>query len=123
VFVYGEEVDDFRTVDYEGLTTLNISATQELAKRQVRQQQDMAALVIEKDAQVADLRQRVDSQTARIAELEQQTAEITMLRQDSLALHEQAAELATLKLKVARMAELQEQAAGLTALQTRLGVK
>ncbi|MEP6750091.1 MAG: tail fiber domain-containing protein [Bacteroidota bacterium] len=32
VFVYGEEVDDFRTVDYEGLTTLNISATQELAR-------------------------------------------------------------------------------------------
>jgi hypothetical protein len=31
-FVYGEEVDDFRTVDYEGLTTLNISATQELSK-------------------------------------------------------------------------------------------
>jgi Chaperone of endosialidase len=32
IFVYGEEVDDFRTVDYEGLTTLNISATQELAR-------------------------------------------------------------------------------------------
>jgi hypothetical protein len=31
-FVYGEEVDDFRTVDYEALTTLNISATQELSK-------------------------------------------------------------------------------------------
>jgi hypothetical protein len=33
VFVYGEEVDDFRTVDYEGLTTLNISATQELSRQ------------------------------------------------------------------------------------------
>ena len=32
IFVYGEEVDDFRTVDYEGLSTLNISATQELAR-------------------------------------------------------------------------------------------
>jgi hypothetical protein len=38
VFVYGEEVDDFRTVDYEGLTTLNISATQELSKLEKRQQ-------------------------------------------------------------------------------------
>jgi len=38
VFVYGEQVDDFRTVDYEGLTTLNISATQELGKI-VKQQQ------------------------------------------------------------------------------------
>ena len=32
IFVYGQEVNDFRTVDYEGLTTLNISATQELSK-------------------------------------------------------------------------------------------
>ncbi|WP_096684609.1 tail fiber domain-containing protein [Ichthyobacterium seriolicida] len=28
VFVYGKEVDDMRSVDYDGLTTLNISATQ-----------------------------------------------------------------------------------------------
>ncbi len=32
IFVYGEQVNDFRAVDYEGLTTLNISATQELSK-------------------------------------------------------------------------------------------
>jgi hypothetical protein len=38
VFVYGEEVDDLRTVDYEGLTTLNISATQELSKLIKKQQ-------------------------------------------------------------------------------------
>ncbi len=39
VFVYGEQVNDFRTVDYDGLTTLNISATQELSKI-VKQQSD-----------------------------------------------------------------------------------
>lgn len=33
VFIYGREVNDFRTVDYEALTTLNISATQALLKR------------------------------------------------------------------------------------------
>ena len=38
IFVYGEEVDDFRTIDYEGLTTLNISATQELSKLVKKQQ-------------------------------------------------------------------------------------
>jgi hypothetical protein len=38
VFVYGEEVSDFRTVDYEGLTTLNISASQELSKLIKKQQ-------------------------------------------------------------------------------------
>ena len=43
VFVYGEEVNDFRTVDYEGLTTLNISATQELSKQLKTQQAAMEA--------------------------------------------------------------------------------
>lgn len=33
VFVFGKEVNDFHTVDYEALTTLNISATQELMKQ------------------------------------------------------------------------------------------
>ncbi len=33
VFVYGEEINDFRVVDYEALGTLNISATQELSRQ------------------------------------------------------------------------------------------
>jgi hypothetical protein len=33
VFVYGRQVSDFHTVDYEALSTLNISATQELLKQ------------------------------------------------------------------------------------------
>lgn len=41
IFVYGEEVNDFRTVDYEGLTTLNISATQELSKQLKKQAQQI----------------------------------------------------------------------------------
>jgi hypothetical protein len=32
IFVYGREVDDLRAVDYEALSMLNISATQELSK-------------------------------------------------------------------------------------------
>ena len=32
VFVYGREVDDFRAVDYEAISMLNVSATQELFK-------------------------------------------------------------------------------------------
>jgi hypothetical protein len=56
VFVYGEQVDDFRTVDYEGLTTLNISATQELGKI-VKQQQST-----------------IRSQNRKIAALEQKLA-------------------------------------------------
>jgi division protein CdvB (Snf7/Vps24/ESCRT-III family) len=33
IFVFGREVNDFRTVDYEALSTLSISATQQLAKK------------------------------------------------------------------------------------------
>ncbi|MCW3110305.1 MAG: hypothetical protein JWQ09_4811 [Segetibacter sp.] len=47
VFVYGEEVNDFRTVDYDGLTTLNISATQELSKLVKKQQAAIDALTEE----------------------------------------------------------------------------
>jgi len=33
VFVYGREVKDFRTVDYDAIAMLNVSATQELARK------------------------------------------------------------------------------------------
>ena len=33
VFVYGKQVNDFHTVDYEAISMLNVSATQELAKK------------------------------------------------------------------------------------------
>jgi hypothetical protein len=36
IFVYGKEVIDFHIVDYEALSTLNISATQELSKKNRR---------------------------------------------------------------------------------------
>ena len=47
VFVYGEQVDYFRTVDYDGLMTLNISATQELSKK-LRQESEMIELLKDK---------------------------------------------------------------------------
>jgi hypothetical protein len=33
VFVYGREVNDFRSVDYDAISMLNVSATQELARK------------------------------------------------------------------------------------------
>lgn len=59
VFVYGEQVDDFRTVDYEGLTTLNISATQELGKI-VKQQQ---AAIRAQNKKIAALSERLAALT------------------------------------------------------------
>jgi hypothetical protein len=56
-------VDDFRTVDYEGLSTLNISATQELSKLEQKQQKQIKQLekrlaVLEARLSVSPLRLR-----------------------------------------------------------------
>ena len=56
IFVYGEEVNDFRTVDYDGLTTLNISATQELSKLIKKQQ----AIIETQQQQIELLLKRMD---------------------------------------------------------------
>ncbi len=50
VFVYGREVNDFRVVDYEALTTLNVSATQELVRRLELLETENAALKAENTA-------------------------------------------------------------------------
>jgi hypothetical protein len=47
VFVYGEEVSDFRSVDYEAISMLNISATQELYKMIQNLQQENAEVKAE----------------------------------------------------------------------------
>ncbi|MFZ4765805.1 MAG: tail fiber domain-containing protein [Roseimicrobium sp.] len=59
VIVYGREVNDFRNVDYEAISMLNVSATQQLKK--------------EKDAletETIQLRAKVAAQDKRLAELE-----------------------------------------------------
>jgi hypothetical protein len=44
VFVYGREVNDFRSVDYDAISMLNVSATQELARQLKTVQDENAAL-------------------------------------------------------------------------------
>lgn len=78
VFVFGREVQDFRTVDYTAISMLNVSATQELAKRQ----QDLIREV-----------EAFRKSEARIAELEQKAARVERLERD----------LAELKKVVARV--------------------
>ena len=80
VFVFGEEVDDFRSVDYEGLTALNISATQELARRLQRQQAEADATARAKDAQIAALRAELAAQAARIDALQNLAAEVAAIK-------------------------------------------
>ena len=44
VFVYGKEVPDFRTVDYDQIFTLNVSATQALAQQVEELKQQVTVL-------------------------------------------------------------------------------
>ena len=44
VFVYGREVNDFRNVDYDAISMLNVSATQELARRLIAAETKNASL-------------------------------------------------------------------------------
>ena len=59
VFVYGREVKDFRTVDYDAISMLNVSATQELARKLAKAEAENTAL-----------KQCLDEQAARLSRLE-----------------------------------------------------
>jgi trimeric autotransporter adhesin len=65
VFVFGEQVNDFRSVDYEGLTTLNISATQELSKQVAAQQ----ATIKEQNEKITTLSTKVQIMIDEIEKL------------------------------------------------------
>jgi len=71
IFVYGREVDDFRTVDYDAISMLNVSATQELAKRvdQVEAREAHVAQLEEKAAQVDALEKEVADLKKLVAQL------------------------------------------------------
>jgi hypothetical protein len=73
VFVFGREVDDFRNVDYEALAMLNISATQELARKLVPQSTDLTALQAENrqlKARLAALEAKDAARDDRLAAIE-----------------------------------------------------
>jgi hypothetical protein len=59
VFVYGRQVDDFRTIDYEAVAMLNVSATQESLKRIKALEQENAKLK-ESSKEILDLRSELE---------------------------------------------------------------
>jgi hypothetical protein len=63
VFVFGREVDDFRTVDYDAISMLNVSATQQIKKEM---DQELKALRLEN----AELRAANDALARRLQLLE-----------------------------------------------------
>lgn len=103
LFVYGREVNDFRTVDYDAIAMLNVSATQ-----QIKKEKDLEIKALEE--QNAGLQLRLDAeqkivrtQEARIAALEarDQTLEAKHVAQQA----EQNAKLAALERLLTRQLE------------------
>ncbi len=68
VFVYGREVNDFRSVDYEAIAMLNVSATQELARKLETKDAEVKALQEEN----AKLKAQLTGQDQRLAAIEKQ---------------------------------------------------
>ena len=60
VFVYGKEVNDFHTVDYEAIAMLNVSATQELLKRIELLEEEKASLKAAVTKNTADKKQIIN---------------------------------------------------------------
>lgn len=71
VFVYGREVNDFRNVDYHAIAMLNVSATQELARRLI---------------EVEKREDRMKSMEAELTSLQRQVSAMDSLRADMVAL-------------------------------------
>jgi hypothetical protein len=65
VFVYGRQVGDFRSVDYDAIAMLNVSATQELARKVTTQESELTEL----RAELARLRREKESLANTVSEL------------------------------------------------------
>lgn len=67
VFVYGREVDDFLVVDYEEVSMLNVSATQQL----IKENQAQKAQIDAQQVTIDQLQQQMAQMMARLDKLEQ----------------------------------------------------
>lgn len=72
IFVYGREVNDFRSVDYEAIAMLNVSATQQIKK-------DTDTLLKALREENAGLRAKLESQEQRLAAVEASDAKLAKL--------------------------------------------
>ena len=93
VFVYGREVDDFRSVDYEAISMLNVSATQEIYRQLTSQDGELK----EQASQIAALNQRIAELEQRAAEAATKFASIENVLQEIKAKQPKAKPVATLE--------------------------
>ena len=70
VFVYGKKVNDFHTVDYDRIFTLNVSATQELARRLMELEKQNASLRSEVGGLKTEAKNNAEKVEARLRALE-----------------------------------------------------
>jgi hypothetical protein len=66
VFVFGREVKDFRTVDYDAIAMLNVSATQELARENAALRAANTAL----ERRLAEVESKDRARDAKLASIE-----------------------------------------------------
>ncbi|MDA7934947.1 hypothetical protein N9B65_07895, partial [Akkermansiaceae bacterium] len=71
VFVYGREVEDFRTVDYDAIAMLNVSATQQVKKELDAVKIENAKLKNQLAALVAEVAKADEAREARLLAIEQ----------------------------------------------------
>ena len=71
VFVYGREVEDFRTVDYDAIAMLNVSATQQIKKELDAVKIENAKLKNQLAALVAEVAKADEAREARLLAIEQ----------------------------------------------------
>lgn len=79
VFVYGKEVKDFRAVDYDRIYTLNVSATQELARRMIAAEKANDELKA-KNEKLENMLGELKSGKADASEVLQLKAEVELLK-------------------------------------------
>ena len=74
VFVFGREVKDFRNVDYEAISMLNVSATQELARELAAKDGEVSKL----QAQVSQLEQNLAGVQKLVAQLAEESRRVKL---------------------------------------------
>jgi septal ring factor EnvC (AmiA/AmiB activator) len=70
VFVFGKQVDDFHVVDYDAVSMLNVSATQELYKLILKQQKTIEKQKTQISAQIEESKKTQSNFDERIKNLE-----------------------------------------------------
>ncbi len=69
IFVYGKKVNDLLTVDYDALTTLNISATQELVKLNKSLQDKLDALNMKYEELISETNKKLIAIEAKLIDI------------------------------------------------------